>query len=192
MIKNSIIISTLLFQLAFAQSDLRFKRLSIVQGLSQSTVETVLQDRYGFMWIGTEDGLNRYDGYQFKIYKHDPGDSTSISNNNVWCLFEDHDGYLWIGTFSGGLNRYDPKTDTFTRYLYDPEDQFGLSSNKIRSISEDHQGYLWIGTRNGGLNSFNLRTQQFEKRIVETGLSDGIIIQVVSGLSDEDKIKKIS
>jgi len=165
MIKNSVFLTLFIIQLSFAQDEIRFKKLSIEHGLSQSTVETIIQDRSGFMWFGTEDGLNRYDGYQFKIFKHDPDDSTSISNNNIWCLYEDHDGYLWIGTFSGGLNRFDPKTDTFTRYIHNSADQYSISSNNVRSITEDHHGYLWIGTRNGGINSFNLNSRKFEKRI---------------------------
>ena len=165
MIKKSIFFTLFIIQLSFAQGEIRFKKLSIEHGLSQSTVETIIQDQSGFMWFGTEDGLNRYDGYQFRIYKNDPDDSTSISNNNIWCLYEDHDGYLWIGTFSGGLNRFDPKIETFTRYIHNSEDKYSISSNRIRSITEDHHGCLWIGTRNGGINSFNLNSGQFEKRI---------------------------
>jgi ligand-binding sensor domain-containing protein/two-component sensor histidine kinase len=165
LIKKLVFLILIFSQLSLANNDMRFRRLSIEHGLSQTTVETIIQDQSGFMWFGTEDGLNRYDGYQFKIFKHDPDDSTSISNNNVWCLYEDHDGYLWAGTFSGGLNRFDPETETFKRFLHNPGDSSGLSSNNIRTISEDHQGYLWIGTRNGGINSYNLKSQQFERRI---------------------------
>ena len=84
MIKKSIFLTLFFIQLSFAQSEIRFKKLSIEHGLSQSTVETIIQDQSGFMWFGTEDGLNRYDGYQFRIYKNDPDDSTSISNNNIF------------------------------------------------------------------------------------------------------------
>ncbi len=143
----------LLFSLpAFSQQSMRFKRLSIEQGLSQSTVETIVQDRAGLIWIGTEDGLNRFDGYEFTVFRNDLDDPNSISGNNIWCMYVDQEGYLWIGTYTSGLNRFDPETETFTRYLYDSEDPNSISSNRIRSITEDHSGNLWIGTRDGGLN----------------------------------------
>ena len=161
----SLFIGMIFINLSFAKDELRFKRLSIDDGLSQSTVETTLQDRTGFMWFGTEDGLNRYDGYMFKIYKHDPDDSTSISNNNIWCLHEDHEGYIWIGTYSDGLNRYDPVTETFRRFAHHPTDSSGLNSDNIRCIAEDSSGYLWIGTKDKGINCINLKTGRFENRL---------------------------
>ncbi|MEJ2543464.1 MAG: two-component regulator propeller domain-containing protein [Calditrichaceae bacterium] len=162
-----IIIISILFlcNFSFSQNGIKFKRLSIEQGLSQSTVETIIQDQLGFMWFGTEDGLNRYDGYEFTIFKHDPDDSTSISNNDIWCLYEDHKGNIWVGTYSGGLNCYDPKTEVFRRYVHDPLDPLSISSNKIRAITEDIDGVLWVGTLNGGLNRFDPDKEQF-KRIV--------------------------
>ena len=146
---------------AFSQQDMRFNRLSIEQGLSQSTVETIVQDRSGLMWFGTEDGLNRFNGYEFTIFRNDPDDPNSISNNNIWCLYVDREGILWIGTYSTGLNRYNPATETFTRYLHDPSDPHSISSNRIRSITEDHSGNLWIGTRDGGLNLLEPSSESF-------------------------------
>ena len=77
---------------------LRFERISLEQGLSQSTVFSMLQDSQGFMWFGTEDGLNKYDGYTFTIYKHDPDNPNSLSSNAVSAIYEDQEGMLWIGT----------------------------------------------------------------------------------------------
>ncbi len=131
---------------------MRFKRLSVEQGLSQSTVEAIVQDRSGLIWIGTEDGLNRFDGYEFTVFRNDLDDPNSISDNNIWCLHVDRKGNLWIGTYTSGLNRFDPETETFTRYLHDPEDPASISSDRIRSITEDLSGNIWIGTRDGGLN----------------------------------------
>ena len=153
----------LLTHFVFSQHDKRFKQITIEDGLSQSTVETIVQDKMGFMWFGTEDGLNRFDGYQFKIYKHDPDDPYSISNNNIWCLFVDRSGYLWAGTYTGGLNRFDPKTGLFDRFLHNPSDSNSISSNKIRSITEDQQGNLCIGTRDGGLNRMDQNAQRFQR-----------------------------
>ncbi len=148
---------------AFSKKSMRFRRFTIEDGLSQSTVETIVQDREGYMWFGTEDGLNRFDGYEFKIFRNDPDDPHSISNNNIWCLFVDWDGFMWAGTYSTGLNRYDHETGTFTRYLHDPEDQNSISSNYIRSITQDDSGNMWIGTRTGGVNLLEPGSGKFKR-----------------------------
>ena len=158
-----IFLSLMLAQFVSAQENVRFKRLSIEDGLSQSTVETIVQDRQGFMWFGTEDGLNRFDGYSFTKFRHDPEDPSSLSNSNIWCLHVDREGTLWVGTYSGGLNRYDPDTETFTHFVHDPSDSNGISSNRIRSIVDDGDGGLWIGTRDGGLNHLAAGTRRFSK-----------------------------
>src|SRR5512138_394244 len=97
---------------------LRFDRISIEQGLSQSSVFVIFQDSRGFLWFGTEDGLNRYDGYIFKVFKPDPDVSTSLSDRWITSIVEDQQGYLWIATHQGGLNRYDPRTEEFSRYVH--------------------------------------------------------------------------
>jgi signal transduction histidine kinase/ligand-binding sensor domain-containing protein len=130
---------------------LRFERISLEQGLSQSTVFCMLQDSQGFMWFGTEDGLNRYDGYTFTIYKHDPEDPNSLGNNWIQALLEDDSGTLWIGT-NDGLDRYDRKLDQFIHYRNDPQDPSSLSADEITAIYQDRDGVLWIGTGGGGLN----------------------------------------
>jgi len=78
----------------------KFERISLDQGLSQSTVNCITQDKKGFMWFGTQDGLNRYDGYDFKVYKHHPNDPNSLSNNQIYAVYEDREGFLWIGYLS--------------------------------------------------------------------------------------------
>ena len=112
------------FSLLSAQrANFKFERISVEHGLSQEIVRCILQDSQGFMWFGTNDGLNKYDGYKFTTYRHDPEDSTSLGSNNITALYEDHSGNLWIGTFEGGLNRYDRDKNDFTRYtinLYIP------------------------------------------------------------------------
>jgi len=99
------------------------------------------------MWFGTKDGLNRYDGYRFTVFRHDPFDSSTISGHEAQVLFEDKGGTLWIGT--AGLCRLDPRTDSFIRYLHDPANPNSLSHNGISAITEDHTGALWISTANG-------------------------------------------
>jgi len=133
-------------------SDFRFKHLTIDDGLSQNAIFAILQDRQGFMWFGTKDGLNRYDGYSFQIFQQDPFDLKSLSSSYITVLFEDSRGWLWIGTKDGGLNLLDRETETFIRYENDPTDPHSLSSNEITAIAEDREGNIWVGTRDYGLN----------------------------------------
>src|SRR5262245_18284640 len=102
------------------QSDIRFDRLSREQGLSQTARKCIAQDRQGFLWFGTEDGLNRYDGYGFTVYKYRIGSATSLSNSQVNSIYQDNSGALWVGT-TDGLNRFDPKSQSFTTYRKDPQ-----------------------------------------------------------------------
>ena len=132
---------------------LKFKHISIEQGLSNSTIETIYQDKRGFIWIGTRDGLNRYDGYQMVVYRYDSKDSNSISDNFIRYIYEDHNQQLWIGTING-LNRFDAATNRFTRYKHTPGNAQSLSNNLVTCIYEDQQGSLWISTYGGGMNLF--------------------------------------
>ncbi len=131
--------------------DIRFKHLTIDNGLSQSAVFSILQDKQGFMWFGSKDGLNRYDGYEFKVFLHNAFDSSSISANYITSLFEDRQGWLWIGTKDGGLNKYYPETETFQRIpLVSANPQDSLV-RQINAIIEDFDGNIWIGTQQNGL-----------------------------------------
>lgn len=134
------------------EENIKFRRLSLEQGLSQSNVNAIVQDNQGFMWFGTQDGLNRYDGYNFKVYRHNPADSASISDNYIWRLLVDSKGTLWVGTYSGGLNRYDPRTDSFTAFRHDPANPASLLTNNINMIYEDRSGTLWVSSWAGGLS----------------------------------------
>src|SRR5687767_10641596 len=92
----------------------RFTRLSVEHGLSQSTVQAILQDHVGFVWLGTEEGLNRFDGYSFVVFKHDPRDPATLPDNRVFALHQDRQKRLWVGT-EVGLVLFEPRTETFTR-----------------------------------------------------------------------------
>ncbi|MBL7948198.1 MAG: hypothetical protein JNN19_04345, partial [Bacteroidia bacterium] len=138
---------------------LRFGRIGLERGLSQSTVFVTYQDSQGYLWFGTEDGLNKYNGYNFDVYKFDPTDTASISNNIVRCIHEDKDGDLWIGT-DNGLNRYNRQNGSFTRFLNDPANARSLSNNLVSGIVQDKAGILWIGTANG-LNALDPATGNF-------------------------------
>ncbi|WP_084235789.1 two-component regulator propeller domain-containing protein [Hydrogenophaga taeniospiralis] len=138
-----------------------FSRLTIEDGLSQSDVRAIVQDQQGFMWFGTWlGGLNRYDGYTFKSYKHNTQSNQSLSNDNVWTLFVDRGGDLWVGTIGGGMNRYDPKTDSFERYRFQPNHPTGLPSDDVKAFYEDEAGMLWIAT-GGGLSRFDRKAGTF-------------------------------
>lgn len=139
-------------------SNIRFKHIAtenfvIEKGLSQNTIRTILQDKIGFLWFGTWDGLNKYDAYDFKIYNKENG----LSNTSINCLYEDKKGMLWIGT-DNGLNKLNRRTQTITQYFHDPSDTCSLTNNSIYSIAEDQHGYLWIGTERG-LNHFDPETE---------------------------------
>ena len=149
------------FRLA-AQNEIKFDRISIEKGLSQSSVYCIFQDHLGYMWFGTEDGLNKYDGYNFTVYKPVEGDSSSISHNVVYSIFEDTKKNLWIGTFDG-LNKYDFNTNSFTHYKHDLYDKNTISGNYILSIYEDKSGELWIGTNGSGLNRYNPDNDTFTR-----------------------------
>jgi ligand-binding sensor domain-containing protein/serine phosphatase RsbU (regulator of sigma subunit) len=142
----------LAFSLACFPSDPVFKTLSIEHGLSQSIVNAVIQDSRGFMWFVTEDGLNRYDGYTFKVFKPDPKNSFSLAHNEIKSICEGSDGTLWIGSFYKGLEHFDPATERFTHFQHNAADPASLSHNIVWAVLEDHAGRLWVGTGGGGLN----------------------------------------
>ncbi|MFS0840063.1 two-component regulator propeller domain-containing protein [Paenibacillus sp. 1P03SA] len=141
---------------------LRFQNLTINQGLSQNSIIDIVQDPSGFLWFGTQDGLNRYDGYSFVIYKNDMNDPDSLSDNWVTDLFVDSKGNLWVGTYNGGVNRYDAASGKFNRYRSDSGQPNRLSSDSIKSIKEDARGRIWIVTKDGGLNLLDPESNEFK------------------------------
>lgn len=150
-----LLVASLLFHLSQAQTNnVGFKHITTYEGLSQSNVTAILQDQQGFMWFGTQDGLNRYDGYSFSVYQHDPLQTSSLSDNYVLALYEDRKGQLWVGTDDGGLCRFDKQTGKFSVFKSTEKDSKTLSNNHVTAIKEDGQGNLWIATGNG-LNRFD-------------------------------------
>ncbi len=131
----------------------RFEHLTMTDGLSQSSVTCIIKDTQGFMWFGTEDGLNKYDGTSFTVYRHQPNDSTSLSSSYINTIAEHQDGFLWVGT-KNGLNYFNPYTETFTRYLHQPDEVCSISSNRVTALCVNADGLLMVGTMNG-LNIFD-------------------------------------
>jgi Two component regulator propeller len=140
--------------------DLRFTHLTTNDGLSQSYVTAIVQDRRGFMWFATRDGLNRYDGNAFAVYKNNPSDPGSLSSNFIQDLKEDDHGSLWIAT-NTGVNRFDPTTERCIRYLHEPDNANTIGGASVKSIAVDRRGYLWFGTEDGGLDKLDPRTGRF-------------------------------
>lgn len=151
----------LIFSVVYPQSqNFHFTHITTDDGLSQSNVTCILQDHKGFMWIGTFNGLNRYNGYEFEVYNYRPEDSHSLTDNFISTLFEDKDGNLWVGT-SDGLNCFDRKMNRFTSYKHQGDDPSSIADNQIETIVEDRNGHIWIGTRNGGVAIFQPSTDSF-------------------------------
>ncbi len=146
------------FQLGFAQpGTCYFKHLTVSDGLSQNSINCIHQDKYGFMWFGTQDGLNRYDGYKFIQYRNVRNNKNSISNNYIWDIHEDENGILWIATFGGGLNKLNPLTGQINCFTIKPNDSTSFPSKRLFSIVESPKGILWIGS-NEGLIRFDIST----------------------------------
>lgn len=140
---------------------LRFEHLTREDGLSENSIQAMVQDQTGFLWIGTVNGLNRYDGSGFKVYVNDADNPHSLSDNWIQALHEDETGMLWIGTASGGLSRFDPTTERFTRYQSNSSAPQSLHSNSILAVYADSEGMVWAGTHGGGLKRLNPQTGQF-------------------------------
>lgn len=144
---------------AFAQTQqLYFSHLGTAEGLSELNPTCILQDSRGFIWIGTADGLNRYDGYKFKIYRNDVKNTASISNNYVQDIAEDKNGNLWLATVGGGLNKYDRKTNSFRSYTHSDKNSKSISSDFISKVIVDDNGKVWAATQHGGLNMLDPTT----------------------------------
>ncbi|MCP4221219.1 MAG: response regulator [bacterium] len=157
----------------FHAETVNIKRISIEDGLSQSTVYSILQDKTGFMWLGTQEGLNRYDGYDFKIYKNDPRDPFSLSSDFVQSLAEDENGNLWAGTWGGGICKFSIHEERFYRFLNEPGNPRSISSNFVMFLALKGN-YLWVATRNGGLNRMDIRDGTFSSYIHDSNVPHSI------------------
>ncbi|CAN5585147.1 hypothetical protein BH11BAC1_BH11BAC1_12610 [soil metagenome] len=172
MIHKKILLITLLGFCCLAslaqEKTIILKRLTSDDGLSDNRVTSVLRDKSGFIWIGTKDGLNRFDGREFYVFKHIDNDSGSLCGNKITCLTYDADSLLWIGTSSSGLCAYDFRTGKFKSYN---KENANLNSNGVNAIAFDEkENKLWIAYTNAGLQTFNLKTSRTEKTANEFSL----------------------
>ena len=150
-----------------AQSEgLRFEHIGIEEGLSNENVTQIFQDSKGYIWFGTFDGLNKYDGYSFTKYRLDPFDSNSISQNFIYTIWEDKYGAIWVSSFEG-LCKFDRSTEMFTRYKPSPSAKF--SDPNISAINEDSDGMIWVGSHSGGLCRFDRKTGKFLPEYFDLG-----------------------
>jgi ligand-binding sensor domain-containing protein/two-component sensor histidine kinase len=152
--------------IAQAQADRPFFRnIGTEDGLSHDKVNCIMQDKRGFLWFGTENGLNRYDGRFFTVFKSQPNDTSCISGNIITDLHEDKNGIIWIATADGGLTRYNyhlPASRQFKQYKYHARATAGLPENHISKIAEDETGNLWLATSNSFVIRFNKQSGNFD------------------------------
>ena len=149
---------------------MRFGHLTLNDGLSQSNVLSVLQDSEGLMWFGTENGLNSYDGYEFRHFKRERGNPAALSNDFIFDVVEGADGSLWLATNGGGLANLDRKSGTVRTYRHDANDVGTIAGNVIRRLHVDDAGMVWIGTRGAGLDLFDPQTEKFTH--IDLGVAD--------------------
>jgi len=163
---------------------IKFSSLTIEDGLSQSDVKSIVKDHSGFMWFSTDDGLNRYDGYNFTVYKHNSKNPHSLPANDVTHLFTDKQGNLWIGS-GGGLSLYNYDTDNFTTFKSNKNDENTLSDPDVAYIFQDSRGRIWVAGYSG-LNLFNVKTKRV-KRFLYTKNRDDIAAHHITSITEDNQ-----
>ncbi|WP_197411189.1 two-component regulator propeller domain-containing protein [Colwellia sp. TT2012] len=162
-------------------ASIRFTGYDIEDGLSQNTVNAIIQDKYGFMWFGTQDGLNRFDGFEFETFYADTEDPSSLSNDYIYHLFIDQQGSLWIATRGGGLNRFNYDTETFDHFQYLKRGE-NSSYHSIQQIIQPNQNELWLATHDAGIQIFNLHSQDFSDFIFKKEHQELLSKNIISSL----------
>lgn len=167
----------ILFIILTINSQPRFEPLSLQEGVSLNLVYAMMQDSRGFIWFGTMHGLIRYDGREYKTYRNDPDDLSSISFDDIISLFEDSRGNIWIGTWGGGLNKFNPADEEFTRFIHTAGAN-SISGNIIWAVAEDNSGNIWAGSGSGGINIIeNVSEKISQQKIPGVGNSISCLIK---------------
>ncbi len=173
-VKYSIIISLFPF-LSISQSNHKnIERFSMEDGLINLSILDLVQDHNGYIWVSSEEGLFKYDGYDFKSYTKIPGDTTSLSENRIEKLYISKDSSLWLG-MPGSLNKYIPECDCFHRFGENSTSPFPKDAGQINDFDEDQKGNLWIGTQNGGLYKYNKSANLFQRFLNDSVNGDHLI-----------------
>lgn len=159
--KKRLLIPLLLFGLQLTAQTPRFRHLNVNDGLTGNAVNAICQDKKGFIWIGGQTGLCRFDGLNIKTWRHKPNDTTSIISDDIVCLYADQDNFLWIGTRSGGLCKMNLTTSKVIRYKTDTQGKGRLNAYGVLCITEGKNNTLYIGTDYGGLNILDKKTNRF-------------------------------
>jgi len=155
-------------------------------GLSNPIIRSIKQDKYGFMWFATEDGVDKFDGYEFKTYRFDNKNPNSLPDNFIYTLYPTKDGGMLVGTNVGGFARYNVATDNFKVYRTNPHNTNALSNNKVLAIMEDHKGNYWVGTDGGGLNFYDMKTDSFTVYQHNLNNPNSILNDNVSGVLEDN------
>jgi len=172
-LRSSLCILLLLPELAAAAIDVaRFNRYAPEQGLSQSVVQAITQDAEGFVWVGTQQGLNRFDGHRFEIYRHDPEDPASLSDDWIWALLLDRRDRLWVGTDAGGLQLLDASTGAVVPLAELTAQAEGLATLSVRVLAEDGLGRIWFGTDGAGVGRLEPDTGRLRMFDASAGLAN--------------------
>ncbi|MEI8049183.1 MAG: two-component regulator propeller domain-containing protein [Bacteroidota bacterium] len=151
---------------AFGQRNYLFEHISVSEGLSNPEIHTIFQDRNGFLWISTSNGLNRFDGVNMLVFKNNPDDSSTLPNNNCFAMAEDGDGFIWIGVSGNAIARYDPKNESFKKY---PIETGNVNiTSAFWTAMTDSNGNLWFGSSNHGIQKFNRSKNKFEQVRLDT------------------------
>lgn len=158
-----------------------FRHFGVDDGLPSSIVYTLAEDRHGFVWIGTYDGLARYDGVSFRVWRTIPGDEGSIAGNEVSALFVDRSDRVWAGGEGGGLNVLDEQRERFRRYRHDPADPASLAADDVWAVTQDASGAIWVGTYSGGLDRLRADGSGFDHHRVAdgSGLPSDIVLSLL-------------
>ena len=166
---------------------MQFSHLLREDGLSQNNVQAILQDSYGYMWFATENGLNRYDGYDIRRYARERGNPDGLPNDYIWVIEEDADKNLWFATQGGGVVRWNRSADTFTSFRHRPDDPSSIASDDIRTLKLNADGTLWVGTRDKGLDLLNPVTGEAQHFAHDPGIEASLSNNMVYALATDSE-----